>query len=190
MDNAMRGQAIDLIIGIVLASFVGLGVLMLLWDKASALWHAGRSWVSSQWNDALDRALEEKARRDAGVRNFEDDGMEDEGGGAGSVGDRAGSRAGSGAPVLEPQFQQFREPVLKIEDVIDFLSKHKLTDEEAIDILAVLHRESGHLLSANKVRDTVGGADAVVKSRVANLRPKPPARRPAGTLRRPQNGWQ
>lgn len=95
-------------------------------------------------------------------------------------------KTGSPALVL-PQQNQAHQTTF--DDVMAFLARHNLSDEDAIKILAILKRDNDHLISANKIRDLVGGADAVVKARVAALRPKPPTPKPTPSIRRPQNGW-
>jgi hypothetical protein len=108
---------------------------------------------------------------------------------AGSEAVRDGSRTGSADLVPPRQNQAEPEPVRAFEHVIAFLAEHKLSDEEAADLLAVAERESGYLLSANKIRDTVGGSDAAIKARVAARRPRPAPPPPAPRLERPENGW-
>lgn len=66
------------------------------------------------------------------------------------------------------------------DDVCDFLLDHNLTDEEGVDLLALAKRKSGYFLSANNIRDRVGGSDAEVKARVRKWRGEPiPAKAPA-----------
>ncbi len=90
----------------------------------------------------------------------------------------------------QPQQNQV-EPasVPSFEVVIDFLAGHNLTDEQAIDILALMSRDAGDLLSANKIRDIVGGNEAAVKTRVAAWRPAPEPQRSQGRVPRPDGGW-
>lgn len=106
--------------------------------------------------------------------------------------ERAGSepiKTSSASLVLPQQNQIEPEPVRDFEQVAAYLRSHNLTDKQAIALLALMHRESGDLFSANKIRDIVGGADAAVKAQVVALRPKPPTPKPAPSIRRPQNGW-
>jgi hypothetical protein len=108
----------------------------------------------------------------------------------GSEESEGGSRTGFADPVLGQQNHTEPEPVLKIEQVIAFLTEHNLTDEQATIMFAVMRREDGeHFLSANKIRDVVGGADAVVKAQVAAYRPRQSRPKPAARLERPANGW-
>lgn len=102
--------------------------------------------------------------------------------------DDAGSDTGSDWVVPGQQHQSASELVPDFEAVLEYLRRHKLTDEQAIDLLTLAARESGDLLSANKIRDIVGGNEAEVKRRVASHRPKqaPPA---SHRLERPANGW-
>lgn len=72
---------------------------------------------------------------------------------------------------------------------IDLAAIEEADRDTVIDILAVLKKDGDYLLSANKIRDLMGGADAVVKSRVATHRPKPPAKKIEAHLDRPANGW-
>lgn len=98
----------------------------------------------------------------------------------------------SNIPVLPQQNQEYTEVVLDFPGVLTYLSEHNLSDDQLIDALALLRRANGDLLlSANKIRDTVGGADAIVKARVAARRPRPitPGRTRPGRLERPVNGW-
>lgn len=98
-------------------------------------------------------------------------------------------RAGFEEPVLPHSFQAKPEPVRTIEECLAFLDEHKLSDDEFIDMLATLQRHDDYRISANKIRDIAGGADAVVKARVAARRPKPAPTKPAPRLERPVNGW-
>lgn len=110
---------------------------------------------------------------------------------AGSEALIGGSRTGSADPVPPQQNQVEPEAVRSFEDVLSFLTEHKLSDEEAADLLAVAARAGGYLLSANKIRDAVGGSDAAVKARVAARRPKSESDplRSSGRLERPEHGW-
>jgi len=75
------------------------------------------------------------------------------------------------------------------EPTIDLDAIEEADRDTLIDILSVLKKDGDYLFSANKIRDLVGGADAVVKSRVASHRPKPPAPKIEAHLDRPANGW-
>jgi hypothetical protein len=96
------------------------------------------------------------------------------------------------APKPLPQ-NQFLTPenwhASQSEPRIDLAAIEEADRETVIDILSVLKKDGEYLLSANKIRDLVGGADAVVKSRVASHRPKPPAPKVEAHLDRPANGW-
>jgi hypothetical protein len=82
-------------------------------------------------------------------------------------------RSGSAPPVLPQQNQENdTEPGL-IETATLLVSRHNLDARHACELLAVLRNESGdYLLSANKIRDIVGGADATVKAWVRAMRPE------------------
>ncbi len=75
------------------------------------------------------------------------------------------------------------------EPTIDLDAISEADRDTVIDILSVLKKDGDYLLSANKIRDLMGGADAVVKSRVASHRPKPPAVKIQAHADRPVNGW-
>jgi len=93
-------------------------------------------------------------------------------------------------PVLIETNQEDGEPVFEFEDVFEWIRAHKLTPEEAIDLLAVMRRENGdHFLSANKILENVGGTASEVKTQIAALRPKPLAPRVSGRIDRPASGW-
>lgn len=108
---------------------------------------------------------------------------------AGSGIHRAGSGTGSDGPVPRQQHQAAPELVLDFQAVLDYLKRHNLTDEQVIDVYAVTHREQDYPLSANKIRDVVGGNEKDVKARVAGHRPKPVQPRPQARLLRPEGGW-
>lgn len=76
-------------------------------------------------------------------------------------------------PVLPQQNQENdTEPGL-IETATLLVSRHNLEARHAAQLLAVLRNESGdYLLSANKIRDIIGGADATVKAWVREMRPE------------------
>jgi hypothetical protein len=100
--------------------------------------------------------------------------------------------AGIGAGVVVPpqQHQSALELVPNFQAVKTYLTDHTLTDEEAIELLALARRSSGDdLLSANKIRDIVGGNEGKVKAHVAAHRKPRPKPRPADRLTRPANGW-
>lgn len=67
------------------------------------------------------------------------------------------------APVREDREVTF-------EDVRTFLLDNNLTDEDAVDLFTLAKRKTGYFLSANKIRDTVGGSDAEVKNQVRKWR--------------------
>lgn len=108
----------------------------------------------------------------------------------GSEGDRGSSGTGADQPVLPQQHQAALELVPNLAAVKTYLKQHNVSDQDAIDILALLRRPTGdNLISANKIRDIVGGNEAAVKAQVAALRPKPPAKLTQGRQERPVNGW-
>lgn len=109
---------------------------------------------------------------------------------AGSEGDQGGSSTGADPAVLPQQHQVASELVPDLASVKIYLKQHNVSDQDAIDILALLRRSNGdNLISANKIRDIVGGNEAAVKAQVAMLRPKPPAKLTQGRQERPVNGW-
>lgn len=103
----------------------------------------------------------------------------------------ASTGSGTGSARAVPPQQHQSEPLraVNFETVSVFLKEHNLTDEEAIDLLTLAHRESGDLLSANKIRDIVGGNEAAVKARVATWRTPPKPQRTQGRVPRPHGGW-
>lgn len=100
-----------------------------------------------------------------------------------------GSGTGSAQAVLPQQHQLEPASVPSFETTIDYLKGHNLTDEQVIDLLALMRRDAGDLLSANKIRDIVGGNEAAVKARVAAWRPKVEPPRSQGRVARPHGGW-
>src|SRR4051812_40053593 len=65
-----------------------------------------------------------------------------------------GAGIGAAVAVLGQQHQVALELVPNFEMVKGYLTDHTLTDEEAIELLALARRSSGDdLLSANKIRD-------------------------------------
>lgn len=107
----------------------------------------------------------------------------------GAEGAPTGSSTSSAQAVLPQQHQVEPALVLGFEGLIDYLKGHNLTDEQVIDLLALMRRDAGDLLSANKIRDIVGGNEAAVKARVAAWRPKPEPPRSQGRVARPDGGW-
>lgn len=99
-----------------------------------------------------------------------------------------GSRTGFDDLVLRQQNQAEPELVCDFATAKTYLSGHNLSDDEAVELLAILRRDNDYLISANKIRDIIGGSDAVIKAQVARHRPRPPAKRPQ-RLERPANGW-
>jgi hypothetical protein len=113
--------------------------------------------------------------------------------GDGSRGHSASFDSGSqrfAPPVFAQQNQENQNQNATIDDIIDLTYTSPLTDQQAITILALMRRENGdYFLSANKIRDIVGGADATVKAEVAALRPKEPTPPPLRSITRPPGGW-
>lgn len=101
----------------------------------------------------------------------------------------AGASTGASEAVLGQQHHLAPAPVLDFAAVLDYLKRHNLSDDEAIDLLTLVHRESGDLFSANKICDIVGGNDGRIKARVASHRPKPPAPKSPARIERPAKGW-
>ena len=76
------------------------------------------------------------------------------------------------APVPTPQ-QHHSEPLSEglIATAADLIARHNLSAQQAAELLAVLRKPDGEpLLSANKIREIVGGNEATVKSWVRNKR--------------------
>lgn len=101
----------------------------------------------------------------------------------------SGSSTGADKAVPPQQHQVAPASVLTFDDAISFLKRHKFESaDELIDVLSVLQRDGKPLISANKIREIIGGNEAAVKARVATHRrqePPPSARR----LERPAEGW-
>lgn len=100
--------------------------------------------------------------------------------------------AGTGSAIVVPpqQHQAASEPVLNFEVVKRYLTEHNLSDEQAIELLALIRRIDGNdLLSANKIRDIVGGNEGKVKAKVAAHRRPRPRPKVAARIERPANGW-
>lgn len=103
---------------------------------------------------------------------------------------RGGSGAGSEGAVLSQQNRPGSEKAQNFDEVLSYLLAHKLSDEELAKLLAVTQRLNGdYLLSANKIRDVVGGSDAAIKAHVSPLRPKKEQPPPSPSIRRPADGW-
>lgn len=102
------------------------------------------------------------------------------------------SGAGTSSSVVVPaqQHQAASELVPDFLMVKDYLTDHTLTDEEAIELLALARRSNGDdLISANKIRDIVGGNESKVKAHVAAHRKPRPKPRQVARIERPVNGW-
>lgn len=101
----------------------------------------------------------------------------------------SGSGTGADKAVPPQQHQVAPASVLTFDDAISFLKRHKFESaDELIDVLSVLQRDGKPLISANKIREIIGGNEAAVKARVATHRkqePPPSTRR----LERPVEGW-
>lgn len=103
-----------------------------------------------------------------------------------------GADASTNAGVLVPgqQHQAASELVSSFEAIKSYLTDHTLTDDEAIVILALIRRQDGNdLLSANKIREIVGGNEGRVKAHVAAHRKPRPRPKVAARIERPANGW-
>lgn len=101
----------------------------------------------------------------------------------------AGPQTGSPVVVRGQQDQEGLEMVRDFDAVLDYLARHNLTDDQLIAVYAVSHREGDdYPLSANKIRDAVGGTRDEVLAAVAEYRPKT-APKPSRRLERPANGW-
>jgi hypothetical protein len=121
------------------------------------------------------------ARRYVVVKIMSDDGAE---------GDLDGASTDAGTVVPAQQHQSALELVPNFEVVKAYLTDHTLTDEQAIELLALARRSSGDdLLSANKIRDIVGGNEGKVKAHVAAHRKPRPKPKAAQRLERPIRGW-
>ena len=107
-----------------------------------------------------------------------------------AVGNWAGAGTGSVSVVLGQQHQAASELVPNFEVIKLYLTDHALTDDEAVILLALIRRTDGNdLLSANKIRDIVGGNEGKVKAKVAAHRRPRPRPKVADSLKRPANGW-
>lgn len=74
-------------------------------------------------------------------------------------------------------------------DIADYLAQHNLTDEQLIILYARARRApDDYPLSANKIRDAVGGSRDEVLAAIAAERPRPPQPK-LRRLERPANGW-
>jgi len=79
---------------------------------------------------------------------------------------------------------------LSVDELIDLLTQHKLTREQAIKLLSKLRNPMDeHWLSANKISSSLGGTNAENMAAIAEYRPKPHAPPPPQTMRRPRGGW-
>lgn len=108
----------------------------------------------------------------------------------GAEDDMLGAGIGAGVVVPPRQHQAASELVPDFSSVKAYLTEHTLTDDEAIELLALARRSSGDdLISANKIRDIVGGNEAKVKAHVAAHRKPRPKPRPPTRIDRPVNGW-
>ena len=109
---------------------------------------------------------------------------------SGARGDLFGAGIGADWAVPQQQHQAASELVPNFEAVKSYLAEHTLTDDEAIELLALARRSSGDdLISANKIRDIVGGNEAKVKAHVAaHRKPRPKPRAPTH-IERPAKGW-
>lgn len=160
-----------------LGSLVIVSIIGILWRERAVI----VSSLSRGWATSLDRARQQKAAREELYGYVQ----------SGELAESHQNGTGSVGPVLSQQNQESQNQNATFEMFADYLSEHNLSDEQLITVLALLRRLNGDdLLSANKIRDTVGGADATVKALIAphrkpRPRPKPPAR-----LDRPPNGWQ
>lgn len=119
-----------------------------------------------------------ETNKDRAVNRYEDYEEYESGGDAGSEQQRPGSenaRTGTQGG-SEGRFYGTRtapvqaEHEITFEDVRNFLLDHNLTDEEGVDLFTLAKRKSGPFLSANKIRDVVGGSDAEIKARVRKWR--------------------
>lgn len=138
--------------------------------------------VVEWWDEGL-----QKAR---GVNDYDDDITSSE---PGSDEDVPGSDTGSRRSVPQQQHQPAPAAPASFEDIIDYLARHNLdTPEQVVDVLSVLQLGDSYVLSANKIRDIVGGNEAVVKARVASHRPKaePAPMKASSRLERPTSGWR
>jgi hypothetical protein len=93
-------------------------------------------------------------------------------------------------PVPQPQYQNEPNQSVNFDAVLAWVLDNNLTDEQGIALIAAAHRLPGdYFLSANKIRDGVGGSRDEVLAQVAALRPRPPAKKIEAHLDRPANGW-
>jgi hypothetical protein len=167
----------NLSLGDVAWIFGSLIVFALICVAGRPAWHLARAlkrrYVHVSWQGLLDILADDMSSE------------------AGSEPTLPGSRTGFDDPVLPQQNQVKPELVFEFSHLLDFLSRHNLSEGEAIALLARMRRSNGidYYLSANRIRDVVGGADAAVKAEVAKHRPKPAVPKPPARLERPANGW-
>lgn len=142
------------------------------------------SRVSYAWSDTVERGRAQKARRDR-LYGYDPISSSD-----GADTSRAGASTGAGLVVPPQQHQVAPELVPTFDLLKAYLTDHTLTDDEAIELLALARRSSGDdLVSANKIRDIVGGNEGKVKAHVAAFRKPRLKPRSADRLDRPANGW-
>lgn len=94
-------------------------------------------------------------------------------------------------PAGPPQQDQagLDRSAISFDMIADYLARHNLTDEQLIILYARAHRApDDYPLSANKIRDAVGGGRDDVLAAIAAQRPKP-KQQPPRRLERPVNGW-
>lgn len=108
----------------------------------------------------------------------------------GSEIDRGGSQTSPSVLVRSQQDQVPEDWTASFEDVQKWVAEHNMTDEQAVILFATAHRQpDDFFLSANKIRDGVGGSRDAVLAQVAQCRPKPKPPRPSPRLERPKEGW-
>ncbi len=90
-------------------------------------------------------------------------------------------------PVLADAHQS---DTLSVDQLIDLLTEHNLTREQAIKLLSKIRNPMDEpWLSANKISSSLGGANAENMAAIATHRPKPSLPRQPQTMRRPRGGW-
>lgn len=95
------------------------------------------------------------------------------------------------APIRSQQDQVRTDRTVSFEDVRMWIAEHNMTDEQAVILFATAHRQpDDFFLSANKIRDGIGGARDEVLAKVAQCRPRPKAPKPSNRLERPKEGWR
>lgn len=97
--------------------------------------------------------------------------------------------SGLGLVDLGHQVQENPEEPLSPELIVSYLLTHPIDHKQATYIMTALKQSSGDWwVSANKIRDAVGGNDTTIKAWVRDLRPPPPTQGSQGRWERNKHG--